>query len=214
MFSVLVKCKLYVNTYTALRRIQASPLLSLPVSYSSCFRGYLGSYYLTTWPVYSEYSPSPVFPPSPSYQPLSLTSPLQEGYLRDAEYRGGRKNGAVPTRSMAKVANEGGRAVASAKATVLPDLGPGRAPCSCQEALRPQAFPDAPSPLPSSVPPNQGQQARSSCKDPTAVPTCAAAWPHWPRGPASSLQTHSQRGAKRPHHPACKSQSPSPQSEG
>ena len=66
--------------------------------------------------------------------------------------------------------------VASAKATILPDLGPGRAPCSCQEALRPQAFPDALSPFPSPVPPNQGQQARGSCKHPTMVPTCVATW--------------------------------------
>ena len=100
--------------------------------------------------------------------------------------------------------------VASAKATILPDLGPGWALCSCQEALRPQAFPDALSPFPSPVLPNQGQQARGSCNDPTLLPMGAATWPHWPRGPASSLQTHSQCRTKRPHHPACKSQSPNP----
>ena len=108
MFSVLVICKLYVNMYTALRRIQVSPLLFLPVSCSSCFQGYLGSYYLTTWPGYCRVPSQSIFPPSPSYQRLSLTSPFQEGYLRKVEYRGGRQNGAMPMRSMAKVANEGG----------------------------------------------------------------------------------------------------------
>lgn len=73
-----------------------SPLLFLPVSYSSCFQGYLGSYYLTTWPGYCRVLSQSIFPPSPSYQRLSLISPLQEGYLRNVEYRGERQNGAWP----------------------------------------------------------------------------------------------------------------------
>ena len=43
--------------------------------------------------------------------------------------------------------------VASAKATVLPDLGAGWAPCSCQEILRAQAFLDAPSAVSQHFPP-------------------------------------------------------------
>ena len=43
--------------------------------------------------------------------------------------------------------------VASAKATILPDLGAGWAPCSCQESLRAQAFPAAPSAVSQHFPP-------------------------------------------------------------
>ena len=49
VFSVFVICKLYVNMYMALGKIQVSLLLVLPLSYSGSFQGYLGSY-LTTWP--------------------------------------------------------------------------------------------------------------------------------------------------------------------
>lgn len=43
--------------------------------------------------------------------------------------------------------------VASAKATILPDLGAGGAPCSCEEILRARAFPDAPGAVSQHFPP-------------------------------------------------------------
>lgn len=78
VFGVLVICKLYVNMCTALGKIQVSLLLFLPLSYSSSFQGYLGSY-LPPWPgdPQSTVYPQPHLPAFPFAPPslLGFTSP-------------------------------------------------------------------------------------------------------------------------------------------
>lgn len=72
VFSVFVICKLYVNMYMALGKIQVSLLLFLPLSYSGSFQGYLGSY-LITWPGDPKVLSQPHLPESASLP--DLTSP-------------------------------------------------------------------------------------------------------------------------------------------
>lgn len=84
VFSVLVICKLYVNVYMALGKIQVSLLLFLPLSHS-----WLPGKLSATWPGHPRVL-APTTAPGIPFAPTSLLGlPSPRGHLRNAECRGG-----------------------------------------------------------------------------------------------------------------------------